>query len=210
MLAVCLRLLIRMWLVTLRIRRVGPPFIRPCVVAFLHGDQLPLLAIRPARPAVAPVSLSRDGTLQTRILSGLGIDAVRGSSSRGGARALLGLVRALKSGAIALLAVDGPRGPRGEAKAGVGFLAQRSQVAVYPASVAVRHGHRLRRAWDRYLLPMPFTRTHIEIGEPLRLGPGETPEEFAARLTLALTDARARAIRATHGSDRGDGGDRPH
>lgn len=159
-------LLIRIWLATLRLRRLGPPLHGPGLVAFWHGDQLPLLGHRPDGPLIAPVSLSADGRLQARILARLGIDHVSGSSSRGGAAALRGLWRALRGGALALMAVDGPRGPRGAVKPGIIHLARRSGLPIFPVAVAVRRGHRLRRAWDRYLLPCPFTRGVVRVGDP--------------------------------------------
>lgn len=201
LLAFALRLLVRAWIATLRCRRVGPAFERPGIVAFFHGDQLPLLRIRPARPAVAPVSLSRDGELQSRVLGGLGIDSVRGSSSRGGAQAARGLLRALRAGAMVLVAVDGPRGPRGGVKPGVAFLARAAGVPVYPVGVGVGCGRRLRRAWDRFLLPLPFTRTTIVVGSPLVRCATESDADFVERLALALAEASARARAGREGGD---------
>lgn len=200
MLAFCLRWLIRLWTATLRLRRVGPAFERPSIVAFLHGDQLPLFRVRPAPPVVAPVSLSRDGALQAAILAGLGIRSVRGSSSREGHRAARGLLRALAGDEIVVLAVDGPRGPRGVAKAGAGFLAARSGAPIHPVGVAVGGGRRLRRAWDRYLLPLPFTRAVVWVGEALRPHSAESPQAFAERLGAAIAECNRRARRELRGA----------
>lgn len=186
-------LLIRFWTATLRYRRLGPEIAGPGLVAFWHGDQLPLFGVRPATQLVAPVSLSRDGRLQAAILARLGIRRVDGSSSRGGARAALGLLRALRGGAVALMAVDGPRGPRGVVKPGVVYLARRAAVPIWPVGVAVRRGRRLARAWDRYLLPRPFTRTVVVVDEPVRVAPGATDEEVLRDLTARLEAATARA-----------------
>ncbi len=187
--------LIRIWLRTLRLRRLGPPLHGPGLVAFWHGDQLPLLGHRPAGPLVAPVSLSADGRLQARILARLGIAHVSGSSSRGGAAALRGLWRALRGGALALMAVDGPRGPRGTVKPGIIYLARRTGLPIYPVGVAVRRGHRLRRAWDRYLMPCPFTRGVVRVGDPWH-PPSDTPiEEACAGLARQIADISAAARR---------------
>ncbi len=184
-LAWALSWLIRAWTRSLRLTRLGPP-LEPGLVAFWHGDQLPLLRLRPPA-AVAPVSASQDGQLQRRVLARLGIDAVEGSSSKGGLAAARGLLRALKQGRVALLAVDGPRGPRGEVKPGVVFLARRTGLPVFPVGVAVARGRRLR-AWDRYLLPGWFTRTVVVVGEPLRF----TPEsELDAGCSLLATRIEA-------------------
>lgn len=186
--------LIRLWVATLRYRRHGPVPAGPGLVAFWHGDQLPLIGQRPAGRLVAPVSLSADGRLQAQIVGRLGIEHVSGSSSRGGARALRGLWRALGGGAIGLVAVDGPRGPRGVVKPGVVYLARRLGVPVWPVGVAVRRGRRLRRAWDRYLLPLPGTRVVVVFGEPWR--PGELDDAAACAALgerIAAASAAARA-----------------
>lgn len=190
--------LIRVWVATLRYRRVGAWPTGPGVVAFWHGDQLPLLGQRPPGRLVAPVSLSADGRLQARILARLGVEHVSGSSSRGGARALLGLARALnKRSALALVAVDGPRGPRGVAKPGAVFLAQRLEVPIWPVGVAVRRGRRLRRAWDRYLLPLPFTRVVVHIGAPW--SPPAGPVEGACAALGEAVEAASAAARGAVG-----------
>ncbi|MCB9538799.1 MAG: DUF374 domain-containing protein [Myxococcales bacterium] len=185
--------LVRAWIATLRYRRSGPVIEGPGVVAFWHGDQLPLFGQRPAGPLVAPISLSRDGRLQARILARLGIADAPGSSSRGGTRAARALLRAVRRGAVALMAVDGPRGPRHEVKPGVVFLARLSGAPVWPVGVAVGRGRRLARAWDRYLLPLPFTRAWVVVGEPLRFAADADPEAARAALAAGLAEVGARA-----------------
>lgn len=192
-------LVLRLWIATLRYRRCGPPFDQPGLIAFWHGDQLPLFRARPAGPVVAPVSMSRDGRLQAKILRRLGIRDVPGSSSRGGLAAARGLLRAIRGGAIALLAVDGPRGPRGQVKPGVVYLAQRTGTPIWPVAVAVGRGRRLARAWDRYLLPLPFTRAVVWVGDPLFVPPeadvAQTCDALAAQIEAA-GQAAAAALRA--------------
>lgn len=161
--------IVRGWIWTLRLRVTGSAIGGPGWVAFWHGDQLPLLGARPAGPLIAPMSLSRDGRLQRLVLKRLGIDAADGSSSRGGARAARGLLRAVGGGALALIAVDGPRGPRRRVKRGIIYLAARTGLPIWPVGVAVGRGRRLSRAWDRFLLPGLFSRGLIVVGEPLTL-----------------------------------------
>jgi lysophospholipid acyltransferase (LPLAT)-like uncharacterized protein len=125
LLGLLLGLVVRLWLATLRVRVIRHPGLdrvgdRPWVLAFWHGTQWPLLAWRRRRRTVVLVSLSRDGALQARALAVQGFRVVRGSSSRGGARGLAMLVRAMKCEATdAAFAVDGPRGPFGVVKGGV-------------------------------------------------------------------------------------------
>ncbi|MCB9549099.1 MAG: DUF374 domain-containing protein [Myxococcales bacterium] len=197
LLGLLIGLLVRAWTRTLRARRLGPAFDQPGLVAFWHGDQLPLVAVRPRGDVVAPISLSRDGRLQARVMAHLGVGDVPGSSSRGGLGAARGLARALRRGALALMAVDGPRGPGREVKAGVIWLAARVGCPVWPVGVAVRRGRRLRRAWDRFLLPCPFTRVVVIVGAPLHFAADEAPEAAQGRLAAAIgaaTDAAREAL----------------
>ena len=187
---------VKLWILTLRYRRVGPTFEGPGVIAFWHGDQLPLLRARPAGDVFAPISLSRDGRLQAQILWRLGIGDVPGSSSRGAFGALRGLLRVVGRGGQALIAVDGPRGPRGEAKPGGVHVARRLGVPIWPVGVAVQRGARLRRAWDRFLLPLPFTRIVIRVGEPLYFDQDSNLPESCQIVTehIHRVSAEARSI----------------
>lgn len=196
----CLGWVVRAWTRTLRVRVHGPGAggaDGPMLIAFRHGDQLPLLALRRRLgPLVAPVSLSADGELQSVILGQLGILCVRGSSSRGGARAARGLLRALRRGASGLVAVDGPRGPFGSVKPGVVFLARTTGAPIFPVAAACRAGRRIESAWDRYLLPRPFTRTSVCVGAPIHLAADTDAPAACAAIAAALEVASIEAERA--------------
>ena len=134
---------------------------------------------------VVLVSLSRDGALQARALSLQGLRVVRGSSSRGGARGLAALVRTMKrDGADAAFAVDGPRGPRGEVKAGVVAAARATGAVLVPMTGRVHRGMVFPRAWDRFTLAWPFTRVEVVLGAPIepaaRDARGEVEQSLAA------------------------------
>ncbi len=200
--------LLRLWLKTLRYQRLGPLLQGPGIAAFWHGDQLPLLGLLPSGKLSAPVSLSRDGRLQALILGRLGIGIIDGSSSRRGFSALRGLSRALSQDQLLLMAVDGPRGPRGRAQLGALYLARKRGVPLWPVGVAVSRGHRLRRAWDRFLLPLPFTRVIMEVGAPLLLNTETDLEEARGRLERALQRSCHRAqgrIRASSSGEAAEG-----
>jgi lysophospholipid acyltransferase (LPLAT)-like uncharacterized protein len=173
LLGVLLGLVARVWLATLRVRVVRHPALegvddRPWVLAFWHGTQWPLLAWRRRRRTVVLVSLSRDGAMQARALALQGLRVVRGSSSRGGARGLAALVRAMKrEGADAAFAVDGPQGPRGTVKAGAIVAARLAGAVLVPMAGVVRRGIVLRRAWDRFAIAWPFTQVDVVLGSPV-------------------------------------------
>ncbi len=93
------------------------------VLAFFHGRQFLLAGYLLGRKLTVLSSLSRDGEMQARVMSGLGYAVVRGSASKGGARGLIGLKRKMDEGYHATFAVDGPRGPLHEVKPGAFYLA---------------------------------------------------------------------------------------
>jgi lysophospholipid acyltransferase (LPLAT)-like uncharacterized protein len=141
---------------------------RPWVLAFWHGTQWPLLAWRRRRSTVVLVSLSRDGSMQAGALAVQGLRVVRGSSSRGGARGLAAVVRAMKrEGADAAFAVDGPRGPRGVVKGGAVIAARATGGVLVPMAGAVRRGSVMARAWDRFAIAWPFTQVDVALGRPI-------------------------------------------
>jgi lysophospholipid acyltransferase (LPLAT)-like uncharacterized protein len=139
----------------------------PLVFAFWHGQQMALIAARRRRRIAALVSWSRDGEWQTGVMRSLGISVLRGSSSRGGSEGLRRIVRALRQGQDAAFAVDGPRGPLGQAKAGAAQAALLAGALVVPVAGAASRRHVLGKTWDGFELPLPFARVAIVVGEPL-------------------------------------------
>ncbi len=134
---------------------------------FWHGRQAGLFAHPRRRPVAVLSSLSRDGSLQARILSLLGFVVLRGSSSRGGAAGLKALVGEVQSGSDAAFAVDGPRGPAFEVKPGAVLTARETGGILIPITTRASRFWRFSRAWDDYQLPKPFARVEIERGGPI-------------------------------------------
>lgn len=109
---------------------------------------------------------------------------LHGDTTMASARKLARMVRRIKQGQDAYVTPDGPDGPAYEVKPGVTYLAQKTGAALLPAGAYTRTGHRLNR-WDRYVVPRPFSRIAVVIGEPL-LVPAEANLDTAAE---GLTDA---------------------
>jgi lysophospholipid acyltransferase (LPLAT)-like uncharacterized protein len=136
------------------------------------------------RRGAALISASRDGDLLTDAIKRFGFDVVRGSSSRLGASAILQLTNILASGGDAVITPDGPRGPPYELGPGVIFLAQKSGAAVLPVNMEYSSCWRIK-SWDRFIVPRPFARVRVIIGQPHRVRSTSTPEDFEAeRLRL--------------------------
>jgi lysophospholipid acyltransferase (LPLAT)-like uncharacterized protein len=152
------------------------------------------------------ISRSFDGELITRTLELLGYRAVRGSSSRGGQAGLLGLHRVLEEGAPAIFTADGPRGPIHQAKLGPVKLAQLSgaPIGCFHLEAASKW---TMRSWDRFQVPMPFSRIAVSWGRWTRVPanlPAEELETYRLQLDASLESARLRAIRSLAPDQPGD------
>lgn len=123
------------------------------------------------------ISQSRDGELQNRIFTRFGFRTIRGSSGRGGVKALIEAIKVLKGGGKMAFTPDGPRGPTGIVQDGILMMAQKSGAALVPVGVSAKR-RRLVGTWDRYLVPGFFTRAIMIYGEPITIPPDATPEEF--------------------------------
>ena len=164
---------------------------RPCVFAFWHRYQLMMGYAYRNRGGYVLVSRSGDGELIAQALHRLGYRTVRGSSSRGGAKALLGLLDVLEAGGQLGVTPDGPRGPYRSVQPGVAALARKSGVPVIPGGWAGTRVKILRSSWDRFMIPLPFGKYEIVFGEPLTLsaeGP-EAEESIRAALDAAAAEA---------------------
>ncbi len=145
---------------------------------------------RPPRLA-AIVSASRDGAMMARLIELFGVQSVRGSSSRRGAQAMLELSRFAEQGHDLALTPDGPRGPRYVCKEGAVYLAQMTGLGVVPVSYHV--GWKIcLKSWDRFQIPLPFSRVTVTFGEPLAV-PRDASDEAREALRREL-DRRLQAM----------------
>ena len=129
------------------------------------------------RGGAALISASRDGELLADAIKRFDFDVVRGSSSRLGASAILQLTDVLASGRDVVITPDGPRGPAYELGPGIIFLAQKSGAPVVPVNMEYSSYWRLK-SWDRFILPRPFSKVHVIIGQSHHVRSTSTPEEF--------------------------------
>ena len=165
---------------------------RAHVFLLWHEALLPLLWQHRGQSIAIVVSEARDGQYLADFAASLGYRTVRGSSTRGAARALLGAVRELRSGFAVAFTPDGPRGPRREMKPGVIAAAQRGGGIVVPLHAEADRAWRLD-SWDRFMIPKFGARVRIVYGRPFEVAAGE--EGLAAGLEQA--EARLREIAGT-------------
>ena len=140
----------------------------------------------------ALTSLSRDGSYMTEILHKLGWETIRGSSSRGASRSLLALYRKLQQGASTALTPDGPTGPIYEVKPGIIFLQEKAESMLVPIGVDARWKKNFA-SWDRYLLPLPFSKTALVFGEPFSFEAGLEMERKQDILKAKMKEVNSRA-----------------
>jgi lysophospholipid acyltransferase (LPLAT)-like uncharacterized protein len=171
----------------------------PVVIGpFWHRAVIPATYYFRGRGIAVVTSRSFDGEYIARIIERFGFVAVRGSSSRGGSSALLGMNRVLASGHIAAFTIDGPRGPRYVAKPGPVMLARMSGVPILCFYLAVERPW-IVRSWDLMMIPRPFSRVHVRWTKPIHVPAGADEAEMKEcqrQMQEALERARRDAVAA--------------
>jgi lysophospholipid acyltransferase (LPLAT)-like uncharacterized protein len=152
---------------------------RPIVFALWHGELLPLLYHHRGEGVTVLISEHGDGEIIARIAESLGYRTVRGSTSRGAARALLELAREVEAGHDLAITPDGPRGPAKSVAPGVSVIANRSAAPVIAAAVCAPSGWRLK-SWDKFLIPRPFARVSISYSDSLLIDGSDAREAALA------------------------------
>lgn len=172
----------------LRLRR------QPFIYLLWHGTLLPLTWVHRNRNVVAMISEHSDGEIIARLVHSIGYKTVRGSTTRGAARALLGACRVIEEGACLAVTPDGPRGPAESVAPGAAIIAQRTGAPMVPVSLKASSAWRLN-SWDRFMIPKPFARVHVAYGDPITVDADSARD--AARETelirsgIALAASRA-------------------
>jgi lysophospholipid acyltransferase (LPLAT)-like uncharacterized protein len=160
----------------------------PVIFLFWHSRILPLAHLHRNEGAVVLISEHRDGELIARLVERRGFGTARGSSTRGGARGLRALLRALRDGHDLAITPDGPKGPPRRFKPGALLAAERSGAPLIPLAVGARRASRVR-SWDRFLVPHPFARVRVVYGPPINVPRGASGEallELAGRVDAEL------------------------
>lgn len=185
------------WAATCRLEVVDPtgcydPARFPFIFGIWH-NRIPLfgsMVRRDLRRRLAVlISASRDGNYGASVIRHIGLHPVRGSSSRGGMKALRELLRELERKRAIIIPLDGPRGPRYEIQPGIFLLARKSGVPIVPACLNAADRWQLR-SWDMTQIPKPFSRVELRLGQPLFFPSGEDrdPAADARRLRRAMLE----------------------
>jgi lysophospholipid acyltransferase (LPLAT)-like uncharacterized protein len=169
-----------------RIERSTVPIKGPYILALWHGRLGMLAFLRNGdAPLTALISGHRDGQLISKCAGHFNITTVTGSTSHGGMRAVRELVRLARDGHSLFITPDGPRGPRMHVNNGILDLARLTGLPILPASISASRGHTLQ-TWDRFLIPLLFSRIVIRWGEPVAVNAQSDVIKTRATLELAL------------------------
>jgi hypothetical protein len=133
----------------------------PGILAFWHGQMLPVWKYFSGKKSKAVVSQSRDGELLSELLTRWNYTFIRGSSSKGSKEALSEIVESAKENLI-LLTPDGPRGTIYEFKPGAVVAAQRAGVNLYLCKVKISKKINFNKSWDKFSLPLPLTKINFD------------------------------------------------
>lgn len=150
---------------------------KPFIICFWHGR----LAMLPTgwrwkKPFQMLLSSHRDGQLIANVLGHFDIDVISGSTTRGGAKAALGLVKAVRSGVVIGITPDGPKGPAYKVSPGIVTISKLVQADIIPVSYSTSRRKTLK-TWDRFHFPLPFGRGVFVVADPI---PYPTSEEDLA------------------------------
>jgi hypothetical protein len=156
---------------------------RQPIITIWHGRILAGLCHFRDRHIVVITSQNFDGEWIARILHRFGFETARGSTSRGGARALVQLRQDLRAGRAVAFTVDGPRGPARVAQSGAAWLAGATGYPILPLHFEADRFWTMR-SWDRTQIPKPFSTVALAIGEPLDVAGTADPVVDAARVAL--------------------------
>ena len=166
---------------------------QPYILAIWHGRILTTMLAWRDRGLVSLISENFDGEWIARLSAHFGFGAVRGSSSRGGARVLIQAKRELESGHSLLITPDGPRGPLQVAQPGAVWLASATGCPILPVRFAASR-FRTTGSWDRHLLPSPGAVVTIVIGAPIEVPTSANADTLEAK-RLELENALNAPVR---------------
>jgi len=178
---------------TVSIEEGGPQhwYVAPAIYPFWHRCLIPACFLWRNKRIAVLTSTSFDGEYIARILLKFGYTPVRGSSTRGGVRGLLGMQQELESGHSVAFTIDGPKGPMYEAKPGPVLLARVTQLPIVCFHVALEDPWVLSKSWDRFMIPKPFSRALLRISRMIHVPPEAVDlDPYHVEMQAALDRAR--------------------
>jgi hypothetical protein len=161
----------------------------PGIGAFWHRCIFSAIWFWRKRGIVVLNTVNFDGQWTRRVIERLGFGTVQGSSSRGGVEGLTAMAKCLDAGRNVAFTIDGPRGPRYIAKPGPVILARRTGKPISVFHIGVKHAFTLRKSWDLFQFPFPFSRTIVAVAPPIRV-----PTDAGSEMIKMKQDEMQRAL----------------
>ncbi len=166
--------------------------------ALWHQNIVASILSHMGKPHVCIVSASKDGELVAVTLKMLGHKSARGSSSKGGQKALLEMVKIVKNGTPGAISVDGPRGPAKVPKKGIFEVAKIAEVPIIPLIPIPLNYWCFNKSWDQFRLPKPFSKIIVHYGRPIHVDKNIQASDYARlseELTAQLNNVELAAMR---------------
>lgn len=161
---------------------------KPYIYSIWHTNVLYSPYLHRKKNVAVLISESKDGDYINEVVHRFGNTSIRGSSSKGGSKALKAIIQHLKKGLPAAFTPDGPRGPAFIVQPGVIAAAQVTQVPIVPFHYECSRQWILERAWDKHRVPKPFTTFVISYGEPIYV-PRQLNEDEFEKMRLKVEEA---------------------
>ncbi len=149
------------------------------IYAFWHRNMIPLLFLRKFEKIVILISSSKDGELIAGPAKVLGFLTARGSSRRGGNKAVKEIIKLSKQYSIGVTP-DGPKGPTEKIKDGLLYIAYFTHLPIIPVAVDIQR-EKVFTSWDKFRLPIPFTKVNVSYGKPIYIN---SKQEIESKLPL--------------------------
>ena len=168
---------------------------RQCIIALWHNRTFtPCYFYRFLIPHTVSMcmltSASKDGALLTTVAEDYGMSTVRGSSHRRGVAGFRDMLRALETGCSMCITPDGPKGPRYKCRAGAVRLASVSGLPVLPLCIDIPSCWRVKKAWDGFVIPKPFSKVQVLVKEPIYV-PADLDDAAQAEYVAMLEEQLA-------------------
>lgn len=161
------------------------------ILCFWHGNLLLMIYAFKGYKRTFLVSYHRDGELITKVIKRFGVEETRGSSSKGGTKALLSLLKKAKNGYSIAFTPDGPKGPAQKAQSGIVELARLSKLPIIPVGFFSKKCKKLN-SWDSFVLPFPFSKVAFCYGSPIYVK--EKGVNYISKIEEALKEVEEKAM----------------
>ncbi len=150
------------------------------IYGFWHQNIFATICAHKGQAYAALISGSKDGEIVSGVARYFGFTPVRGSSSKGGVRAMDHMVNLIHDGLPGAVTLDGPRGPAHKTKRGIVEMAKKTRTPILPLMVLPQRYWFFKKSWDEFRIPKPFSKIYVAFGNPIQVSQDLPREKYAA------------------------------